>query len=242
MAEDLRVPCELPADGEIKVEELGPNGIFADCKIDWDKQPAPYFSINYSDDVKYQKESPKMPVNPPALNIEPPKSVVMPVAPPVVEHKTSVGVPDHLPIKKSDLAHKAADPAATAAIVASLAGAASSMAMSAVMKSPPVKKAITEANKVLHKLSKGKLGKKEQPKEEKKEEQGGDCKTHQIQCNAANAALKAQIAGLEARMSSDSVVVTDGPTLNESLEELVERIEKLEKVAKQKKTTKTKKA
>lgn len=89
-----------------------------------------------------------------------------------------------------------------------VSGAVSSIGMPAIMN-----------------MLKGKL--KGKGKEEA-EEEAGDCKTHQIKCNARSKQLSARITAIEQKNEENGELSFSG----DSLEELVQRIEKLEKLSK----------
>lgn len=89
-----------------------------------------------------------------------------------------------------------------------VSGAVSSVGMPAIMN-----------------MLKGKL--KGKGKEEA-EEETGDCKTHQIKCNARSKQLSARITAIEQKNEENGELSLSG----DSLEELVQRIEKLEKLSK----------
>jgi hypothetical protein len=101
------------------------------------------------------------------------------------------------------------------------------------MKLPQVQKIVKQINEVLHKVSKGKLGKKdtgEKKTEEKQEEKGGECGAQHMQANAAIAALKAQIVALETRQSepASQPVQFDSEELEKKSKKLENRIAELE--------------
>ncbi len=128
---------------------------------------------------------------------------------------------------------KAADPATTAAIVSTVVAVGANAATAYVMKLPQVQKALKQINEILHKVSKGKLGKKdagEKKTEEKQEEKGGECGAQHLQANAAIAALKAQIVALEARQpeSHPAPVAFDSEELEKTAKKLDKRVAILE--------------
>jgi hypothetical protein len=89
-----------------------------------------------------------------------------------------------------------------------VSGAVSSIGMPAIMN-----------------MLKGKL--KGKGKEEA-EEEAGDCKTHQVKCNARSKQLSARISAIEQKSEENG----EFSLSSDSLEELVQRIEKLEKLSK----------
>ena len=89
-----------------------------------------------------------------------------------------------------------------------VSGAVSSIGMPAIMN-----------------MLKGKL--KSKGKDEG-EQEAGDCKTHQVKCNARSKQLSARISAIEQKNEENGELSFSG----DSLEELVQRIEKLEKLNK----------
>jgi len=230
---DPRPPCDFPVDGEISIDDLGTEGKYKDCKVDWSKESARingkelHFNVDYSVDKKEQpimenKVAQAEPINP-ELIVSPVQPV--PEAKKVIE---SVGIPNfNLASSKKEVMQKAADPATTAAIVSSVVAVGANAATAYVMKLPQVQKALKQINDILHKVSKGKLGKKdtgEQKAEEKQEEKGGECGAQHVQANSAIAALKAQIVAIEAKQSAGHSESTSFDS-----EEYEKKMKKLEK-------------
>ncbi len=209
---DPRPPCDFPVDGEIKIEDLGTEGKYKDCKVDWSKESARingkelHFNVDYSvekkdEPVMSKSEIKQEPINP-DLIVSPTQPV--PEAKKVIE---SVGIPNfNLASSKKEVMQKAADPATTAAIVSSIVAVGANAATAYVMKLPQVQKTLKQINEILHKVSKGKLGKKEavEQKQEEKKEEGSDCKSIHFQTKVAMTAIKSHMATLEAKIHSSS--------------------------------------
>jgi hypothetical protein len=235
---DVRPPCEFPVDGEISIDDFNPEGKYKDCKIDWSKEgsrldeKALHFNVNYDvtkqPDKKEIKEDMPTKINPELIT--PPTE--LPQQP--VKTVESIGVPQfNLAHSKSEVMQKAADPATTAAIVSTVVAVGANAATAYVMKLPQVQKILKQVNEILHKVSKGKLGKKdtgEKKTEEKQEEKGGECGAQHLQANAAIAALKAQIVAIEARQpeSQPAPVAFDSEELEKAAKKLDKRIAILE--------------
>ena len=231
---DTRPPCEFPVDGEISIDDFNPEGKYKDCKIDWSKEgsrlddKALHFNVNYDVTKQSVKKEVKEDM-PPKLN---PELITPPLLPPEpVKTVESIGVPNfNLAQSKHEVMQKAADPATTAAIVSTVVAVGANAATAYVMKLPQVQKALKQINDILHKVSKGKLGKKdtgEKKAEEKQEEKGSECGAQHMQTNAAIAALKAQIVGLQSA-PQPAPVAFDSEELEKADKKLDKRIAVLE--------------
>jgi hypothetical protein len=228
---DPRPPCEFPVDGEININDFGADGKYKDCKVDWNKENSRingnelHFNVDYSVDKKDEPVIPKNEMKQEQIN---PELIIGPIQPVPEQNKTTelVGVPNfNLASSKKEVMQKAADPATTAAIVSSIVAVGANAATAYVMKLPQVQKILKQINEVLHKVSKGKLGKKEavEEKKEEKKEEGSDCKSIHFQTKVAMTALKGQIAAMEARAQ----VQPEQPSLN--FDEYEVRLKKIEK-------------
>jgi hypothetical protein len=229
---DARPPCEFPVDGEISIDDFNPDGKYKDCKIDWAKEgsrlddKALHFNVNYDVTKNTKKE-----VKEEMAQITP-ELITAPVEPPKVTE--TIGVPQiNLAAQKQEILHKAADPATTAAIAGSIAAVGMNMATAYVMKLPQVQKVLKQINEVLHKVTKGKLGKKEaveEKKVEEKKEEGSDCKSIHFQTKVALTALKSQVATMEARISESKQepISFDSDEIEKQAKKLEKRIVELE--------------
>lgn len=239
---DPRPPCEFPVDGEIDINDFNPDGKYKDCKIDWTKEgsrlddKALHFNVDYQ--VSPVKKEDKKEVKEEMAQITP-ELITSPAEPP----KTTeiVGVPQiDLAASKHEMMQKAADPATTAAIVSSVVAVGMNAATAYVMKLPQVQKILKQINEVLHKVSKGKLGKKEaveEKKVEEKKEEGSDCKSIHFQTKVAMTALKGQIATMEAKLQAQP----EQSSINfDDYEDRIKKIEKqLKKLTKEEPATTT---
>lgn len=227
---DPRPPCEFPVDGEIDINDFNPDGKYKDCKIDWSKEgsrlddKALHFNVDYQVSPAVVKET-KKEIKEEMAQITP-ELITPPNAPPKTVE--SVGVPNfNLAQSKHEVMQKAADPATTAAIVSTIVAVGANAATAYVMKLPQVQKALKQINELLHKVSKGKLGKKEvieEKKQEEKKEEGSDCKSIHFQTKVALTALKGQVASMEARIIDSKSQSTQVDT-----EEIEKKAKKLEK-------------
>jgi hypothetical protein len=227
---DNRPPCEFPQDGDISIEDF--ESKYKDCKIDWSKEDsreepkALHFTMGYSEKPrekgKQMSEEVKTEVvGPQPLVVEPPSLVTS------VQQVPAIDAAAH-----KEMLAKASDPATVAAITATVASVAVNAALTAAMKQPKVKELIQNVNEVVHKLSKGKLGKKKvegNEQQEEKQEEGGDCKTHHLEVTASIASLRGQLEALQASVDSGS-----GVQLQSAYDD---RFKKLEKQLKKLSTT-----
>jgi len=59
---DTRLPCDFPVDGEVDINDFGPDGKYKDCKVDWSKESSRlggkeiHFDLDYSEKETIKKE------------------------------------------------------------------------------------------------------------------------------------------------------------------------------------------
>lgn len=225
--QDSRPPCDFPEEGEISLEDFSETGKYKDCKIEWGKESGRaeekqlHFSMDYEDTAPKKVKEHIMSEQAKQETVGPQLPAELVTQPTVA----SIQVPASLDaVSHKEVLAKASDPATVAAITATVASVAVNAALTAAMKQPKVKELLQNVNEVVHKLSKGKLGKKKvegNEKQEEQQEEGGDCKTHHLEVTASIAALRGQLEALQASVDSGS-----GVQLQSAYDDRFKKIEK----------------